>query len=266
MKSLMPWPLDVDTGAFEKAPMGYRAHTTMIRFAWSAQDVEHKIAALEKNRHRKLAKKAFEYLTADVNNSSYAEFIDKHREFQEQHPEADEKKRKRPLRFIEEKGLECALWPHLYWDVNLCETVVRATDERRQAARRTGLSDDSSSSGEESEEGEEGIELKKGRHSIRRSFMKKVLGPIIGYSDDYQLLHFVYDLSMWTSLGGCKNATAGRIPLRLALKAAPFSPEYWKVRHLALIDMQRQCGLPNLFRTRAPFETTFRTINGSWTR
>ena len=250
-------PLDIDTGAFERAPMGYRVHTTMIRFAWSAQDVEDKIAALGKNRHRKLAKKAFEYLTADVNNSSYAEFIDKHREFQEQHPAAEEKMRKRPLRFIEEKGLECALWPHLYWDTNLCETVVRATDERRQAARRTGLSDDSNSSGEESDDDEEGIELKKGRHSIRRSFMKKVLGPIIGYSEDYQLLHFVYDLSMWSSLGGCKNATAGRIPLRLALKAAPFSPEYWKVRHLALIDMQRQCGLPNLFRTRAPFETTF---------
>ena len=86
-------PLDVDTGAFEKAPMGYRVHTTMIRFAWSAQDVEDKIAALHKNRHRKLAKKAFEYLTADVNNSSYAEYIDKHREFQEQHPVAEEKTR-----------------------------------------------------------------------------------------------------------------------------------------------------------------------------
>ena len=251
-------PLEVDSGAFERAPLGYRVHTTMIRFAWADQDVEHKIAALDKKRHRKIAKKAFEYLTADVNNSSYAEFIDRHREFQEQHPAAEEKTRKRPLRFIEEKGLECALWPHLYWDSNLCETFVRATDERRQAARRTGLSDDSdNSSAEESDDGEEGIELKKGRHSIRRSFMKKVLGPIIGYSQDYQLLHFVYDLSMWSSLGGCKNATAGRIPLRLALKAAPFSPEYWKVRHLALIDMQRQCGLPNLFRTRAPFETTF---------
>ena len=98
--------------------------------------------------------------------------------FQEQHPAAEEKTRKRPLRFIEEKGLECALWPHLYWDSNLCETVVRATDERRQAARRTGLSDDSDkSSAEGSDDGEEGIELKKGRHSIRRSFMKKVLGP-----------------------------------------------------------------------------------------
>ena len=57
-------PLDMDTGAFEKAPMGYRVHTTMIRFAWSDQDVEDKIAALAKNRHRKLAKKAFKYLTA----------------------------------------------------------------------------------------------------------------------------------------------------------------------------------------------------------
>ena len=117
------------------------------------------------------------------------------------------------------------------------------------------MSSDSEAS--EADEDGEDIELKKGRHSIRRSFMKKVLGPIIGYSQEYELLHFMYDLSMWSGLGGCKNATAGRIPLCLALKAATFSPEYWRVRHLALIDMQRQCGLPKLFRTRAPIESTF---------
>ena len=70
---------------------------------------------------------------------------------------------------------------------------------------------------ERNEDGD--IDLKKGRHSIRRSFMKKVLGPIIGYSQEYELLHFVYDLSLWSSLGGCKNATAGRIPLALALES-----------------------------------------------
>ena len=251
-------PLDIDCGVFERAPQGYRVHSSMIRFAWSAEDVEDKIQRLAKNRHKKLARKAFKHLTAEDDNiSSYVDFINKHREFLEAHPAAEEQKRKRPLRFIEEQGIECALWPHLYWETNLCETVVRATDERRQAARRTGLSDDSNSDASEADEDGDDIELKKGRHSIRRSFMKKVLGPIIGYSQEYELLHFIYDLSMWSGLGGCKNATAGRIPLRLALKAATFSPEYWRVRHLALIDMQRQCGLPKLFRTRAPIESTF---------
>ena len=212
-----------------------------------------RFSKLLKNRHKKLAKKAFRHLTEDlIDKSNYVDFINKHREFLEQFPEADERKRKRPLRFIEEQGIECALWPHLYWHTNLCETVVRATDERRQQARHTGLSDSSASEASDADHEDGDIELKKGRHSIRRSFMKKVLGPIIGYSQEYELLHFVYDLSLWSSLGGCKNATAGRIPLALALKAATFSPEYWRVRHLALIDMQRQCGLPTLFRTRAP--------------
>ena len=47
------------------------------------------------------------------------------------------------------------------------------------------------------------------------------------------------------------------MPLRLALKNAAFSPAYWRVRHLGLIDMQRQCGMATLFRTRAPYERTF---------
>ena len=136
-------PLDIDCGVFERAPQGYRVHTTMIRFAWSAEDVEEKIRKLVKNRHKKLAKKAFKHLTQEDDNvSSYIDFINKHREFLAAHPAAEEQKRKRPLRFIEEQGLECALWPHLYWHTNLCETVVRATDERRRAATRTGLSDE----------------------------------------------------------------------------------------------------------------------------
>ena len=37
---------------------------------------------------------------------------------------------------------------------------------------------------------------KQGR--IKQSYINKVLSPVIGYSD-YELLHFVYDLNMWTS-------------------------------------------------------------------
>ena len=97
---------------------------------------------------------------------------------------------------------------------------------------------------------------RKGRQSIRRSFLQKVLGPVAGYSEEYELLHFVYDLVMWSTLGGTKNSAKG-IPLRLALKNASFSPEYWRARHLALLDLQRQVGLPFLFRTRAPYERSF---------
>ena len=93
-------------------------------------------------------------------------------------------------------------------------------------------------------------------HPENGSF-RKVFSPVIGYSGDYDLLHFVYDLAMWSSLGACKNMTQGKVPLRLALKNASFSPAYWRVRHLVLIDMQRQCGTATLFRTRAPYERTF---------
>ena len=40
-------------------------------------------------------------------------------------------------------------------------------------------------------------------------------------------------------------------------KNASFSPKYWRARHLALLDLQRQVGLPFLFRTRAPYERPF---------
>ena len=67
----------------------------------------------------------------------------------------------------------------------MCETVERATDSRRHQQRHVEpLSDD-----EEDAVPEE-------RHIVKRSFMRKVFGPIIGYSQDFELLQFVYDLSM----------------------------------------------------------------------
>ena len=244
-------PVEVDSGRHERAEHGYRVHTTMIRFAWAAESVGAKIQALETHDLRSTARKAFRYLVRS-DDSAYGDFIDKHEEFLEKHPGAPEQVRKRPLRFIEEQGLENAVWPHLYWHKNLCETVVRATDERRRVG--TGLSDEEEL--EEASEAEDGPALRKGRHSVRRSWMTKVFSPVVGYSEDFELLHFVYDLVLWSNLGGCKNATRG-MPLRLAVKGSPIFPEYWRVRHQGLIDMQRQAGAPALFRTRAPYERSF---------
>eukprot|EP00973_Karenia_brevis_P037589 5187445-Karenia_brevis.AAC.2 len=42
---------------------------------------------------------------------------------------------------------------------------------------------------------------------IKHNFMKKVLSPVIGYSTDYELLHFVFDLQIWTTLGTKKNVS-----------------------------------------------------------
>ena len=95
-----------------------------------------------------------------------------------------------------------------------------------------------------------------GRHSVKLSFMRKVMGPIIGYSQDFELLQFVYDLALWSRIGGGKNSCQG-VPLRIVLKGETFSPLYWREKHQALIDMQRQCGFPALFRTMAPWEFSF---------
>ena len=210
-----------------------------------------------KKRDRKKARNAYYHLIASK-VSSYTDFVAEHETFLEKHPDADERVRRRPLRFIEREGLENALWPHLYWSRNLCETVVRAHDARRRAAKYTGL-DESDSEGDDlddSDDDETDVKLKEGRQSIRKNFLKKVLSPVVGYSEDYNLLHFVYDLCLWTGLGGCKNSAKG-ISLQLALKGSPIFPEYWRVRHQALIDLQRQVGPPHLFRTRAPYEKTF---------
>ena len=92
-------------------------------------------------------------------HSDYSSFIERHDEFLSKHGEdANEKKRKRPVRFIEEKGIECALWPHLYWQRNLCETVARVTDERRERrTRRRGrrVVDDSDEEESGSEEADD---------------------------------------------------------------------------------------------------------------
>ena len=200
--------------------------------------------------------------------SAYKEFVAEHKKFLERHGEnISDRQRKRPLQFLETSGLESALWPNLYWRQDLCETAVRASDVRRRQRHaapeqeaggprpeghgrrwRHAVEDDGS---EEDEGGRDS-----GRQSIKRSFMRKVLGPIAGYAEDFELLQFVYDLSLWSRIGGGKNACKN-VPLRLVLKGETFSPLYFKTRHAALIDMQRQCGHPQIFKTMAPWEPSF---------
>ena len=109
---------------------------------------------------------------------------------------------------------------------------------------------------EDAESSDDADEEKGGRTSIKRSFIRKALGPIIGYNSDFSLLSFVYDLSMWSKLGATRHS-AKKIPLRLALKTGPYSPLYWQTRHQALLDLQRHCGFPVLFKTKAPWEFSF---------
>ena len=256
-------PLDVDVGPYRRAPYGYRTHTSMIRFSWREKGVETSIRDLPEPS-RSVAEKAYEYLT-NCKESAYRRFVAKHAKFLAKHRgDADQRTRRRPLQFLESPGLENCLWPHLYWSECMCETVVRATDVRRRGRRsrndgeappsRQAKSfaeqmDDVDNDKSDDEDGT-------GRHSIKKSFMRKVLGPVIGYSESWELLQFVYDLTLWSRIGGGKNACKG-LPLRLVLKGETFSPLYFKTRHQALVDLQRQCGHPQLFRTMAPWEPSF---------
>ena len=67
------------------------------------------------------------------------------------------------------------------------------------------------------------VELGGAATTVLQDFLAKVLGPIIGYGTDFELLQFVYDLHMWTVLGGKKNACHD-VPMRVLLKGSPFSP------------------------------------------
>ena len=250
-------PLDIDTGTFQRAQCGYRIHSSMVTFAWASQPVEDKIAALRKRKDRASARAALEYLLG----SSYKSFYDRHHAYLQRHgSEMPEKQRKLPLRFLEEEGLEGALWPHLYWRRDLCETVARASHESRQQRKRRrarGALDSDSSGVEDAEDDPAGNSgARSGLGRIKRGFLRKVLSPVVGYGAEYDLLHFVYDLSLWTTIGTKKNvARQFDIPIRLVLSG--WTPQYWRIRHLAVLDMQRQCGNAALFRTRAPYERTF---------
>ena len=145
--------------------------------------------------------------------SSYRDFVKDHNKFLRRHPDASDDDRRRPLQYLETVGIKCALWPALYWCTEMTETLERATDARRlqrEGGDRAVLNDDS----DEETPGES--------HSVKRSFTRKVLGSIIGCSQNFELLQFVYDLAMWSRIGGGKNACAG-LPLRLVLRGETFS-------------------------------------------
>ena len=158
--------------------------------------------------------------------------------------------------------MECACWPHLFWIPELCFSVERLTDPRR-ARRHRGCLDtlEERLFGTHAPAGndpyaddveDEDVTM----HSVRRSFAAKTMGPLWEYSTSYELLHFVFDLSLWSDIGATRNL-GYELPMRLMMARHPMSPLYWQSVHNALIDMVRQCGYPRLFWTKAPYEKTF---------
>ena len=288
-------PLSVETGPYpQRGQNGYWVHTDIIRFRWKPRSVLDTIDALPRE-FRGRARRAWTYLHGNK-NSAYKEFLNIHNvvlrkratAIEAEEIEPSEPMRREPIRFMETVGLECAVWPHLYWDTEMTETKIRSQDFRRllRAKKKQGKEwqsdsekeDDESGEGEDKKEGEEEGERKEGEgeeeeeeeeeekeengkrtkgedtyaQSAKASYMAKVTSAVIGYGSNYKLAQFVYDLWMFSSIGGAKNAAG--VSMRAAMAGKSFSPEYWRTQHAGLIDLQHQLGYPTLFKTVAPYE------------
>ena len=245
----------------DKYSLGYRAHTTMMRFRWSAGTVTEQIKELSDKADRRRAKAAYKYLRGSE-GSSYRLFDDEHREFLQQHPDADETLRRRRLQFIEREGLECAIWPCLFWRTDLTFSHERASDPRRQRTEtleeamfpgRNAQEPGAASDEDEEEAKEEGDDLV--RHSVKRLFACLSLGLLLGFTEHFEILQYVYDLHLWTDLGSKRNLGYS-VPMRLMMAGASWSPVYWRRVQLGLVDLVRQVGFPQFFWTLSPSEWT----------
>ena len=252
-------PVEVDVGPEQRAKygVGYRVHATMMRFRWSAQPVAQKIAALPEKAERKRVRAAYRFLLENE-ASAYRVFDAEQLEFFEQHPDADAKLRRRRLQFIEREGLECAIWPCLFWRTEWTFSHERLSDPRRQRtetleeamfptdAFREPQADDVEDGDLREDEG--GL----ARHSVKRLFASLSLGLLLGFTDHFQILQYVYDLHLWTDLGSKRNLGYS-VPMRLMMAGASWSPVYWRRVQLGLVDLVRQVGF---FWTLSPSEWT----------
>ena len=210
-------PVDLHTGTYQRQQHGYRVKDGFCRVSWSKQSVLEKIGELDDtSRIRCLL--AYRYLTTSE-SCAYLHFIN-HRERQ-----LSERKEINMYDYRQNKGLECALWPHLYPFEKWCETTLSGNSSRE---------------------------------SSKISFNFKILSEIIDYSLDFELIQFQYDRWLFNTVSGAISACRGtlRSPAT-ALDSKPFSSEYWRWQHRYLIDAVRQYGYPSLFLTISPFEWTF---------
>eukprot|EP00969_Alexandrium_andersonii_P343493 15182825-Alexandrium_andersonii.AAC.1 len=101
----------------------------MITFLWAEDTVKDKINSVNDKAMKKRAKSAYKYLLGK-DDSAYKKFDECHKRFLAKHADEEvaERQRRRPLHFIEQVGLECAVWPRLYWTEAMCETTERFAD------------------------------------------------------------------------------------------------------------------------------------------
>ena len=180
--------------------------------------VEQRIMMISNHIARDRCMTAYHFL---MNNdkSSYRMYVEKHKNLLSSC--------QKPLKtdiFLWE-GIECALWPTLYPLTDWCESLLGGSLDRS---------------------------------SCKISFLTKCLGPILDYSQNYNLLHFIFDKYMFKTITGAIN-TAKHLHVSPfhSLSSKSFSPAFWEWQHRHLLDVVRQFGLPTLFITFSPSEWTF---------
>ena len=191
-------PLDIDVGPEVRAGTGgYRKKVRMITFSWCLQSVDAKLRRLPSKQLRRSANNAFRYLLSNREDNEYHEYYSRHRAFLARHREAPTPEQaRRPLHFIEQPGLETALWPHLYWRTTMCESFERLNTRRLQQLQGKSAARAQETEGHDSSDEHEAVELDdsdaetqpEAKQSIKSSFQTKVFSPLLGYGSDYELL------------------------------------------------------------------------------
>ena len=241
-------PFRISCGLGLKAPNGYWVHTAPIRFSWKDRTLEDRIGDIEDDEARQQTERAAEWLL-DKEDCAYKKFDELQRMFVTATNRDEDVSPRMPLQFMETIGIECAAWPHLYWETRMCETYVRSRDKRRLDRAQE---DDNDNDAEDMDD-TPGLTTER-RQSSKASYFAKLLSRIIGYGTEFELVQFIYDLWLHTGIGGAGNTV--KTELRSALAGKSFSPEFWRTKHLALQDLQSQIGTPTLFVTLAPYEWT----------
>ena len=197
---------------------GYRHSTKPVSLSWPLASVETRIDALADEERRK-ARSAFAYLL-EAQNSYYSYFVAEHREWLT----TDGSGRYWGLNGLRRPFVECALWPHLYWDSAMCEG--------------SWLNDHTT------------------QHRFKAGFKAKLLSPVLDYAADFELALYMHDRWVYETITGAVNSTDFESALQ-SLKAKPSMPTYMdRVKELCA-DLHRTLGPASLFLTIAPGEYNF---------
>ena len=211
-------PFHVHCGDYRKMFNGYRQRTGPFRVSWSSTLVRDKIDKIADEDRQDRLLDAYYYLLHSA-QSSYLQFV-RNQLHGERKP------------FLYEiysspryHGVECALWPALYFRMSLCESVLEGQNNRA---------------------------------SGKISYMHKVLSPVVDFTINYDILQYQYDRWLFKTITGAVNASkdSGCSPNR-SLENKSFSKTFWQHQHLFLIDAVHQYGFPSLFITISPYEWTF---------